>query len=579
MTIKLSEEAARALEQEGSVLVLGGPGSGKTTLALLKAQQLIPTLQPSQKILFLSFSRAAVRQVLTRTKDVLKYRERQNIRVMTYHAFCLELLRSHGQLLTGTAPRILFPGPERLAKAEHEGVWDHELVRLATQEGRYAFSTFASSSASLLQRAESVRCLISDMYPVIILDEFQDTDDSQWALVQELAKGSVLITLADPDQRIFEYQDGIDPLRLEHLREALEPTEFDLGGDNHRSPNADILKFADAVLKNAPLPGTSDVRQSGYYARNRDGMVHAAVIWMLSQLRKKGVASPTVAVLARSNPLVGDLSMVLSTAHTYNGQHLKPVDHHVVWDAELTATAAQVVAAILEWPQHDKAEGVAIALDAVAQFYDMKYAEKPSASAASDASSFRAAAEAVRLGRTPRTRAGKLLLAAHVADPGYNGDSAGDWLIARRIIEAIPQLNEVATSARFVRLFRATDEIGGRLASQWASTGTYAGARTIVRRTLEVGRVAANEREPTGGVLMMTMHKSKGKEFDGVILVEGQYRGSFFNTRGEPWPYAASRRLLRVGITRARQRVLIIRPNDALPLHQPQEITRGTRPT
>ena len=73
MTIKLSEEAARALDQEGSILVLGGPGSGKTTLALLKAQQLIPTLQPGQKTLFLSFSRAAVRQVLTRTKDVLRY--------------------------------------------------------------------------------------------------------------------------------------------------------------------------------------------------------------------------------------------------------------------------------------------------------------------------------------------------------------------------------------------------------------------------------------------------------------------------------------------------------------------------
>ena len=43
MTIKLSDEAARALEQEGSILVTGGPGSGKTTLALLKAQQLIPT--------------------------------------------------------------------------------------------------------------------------------------------------------------------------------------------------------------------------------------------------------------------------------------------------------------------------------------------------------------------------------------------------------------------------------------------------------------------------------------------------------------------------------------------------------
>ena len=297
MTFELSEEATRALEHEGSILITGGPGSGKTTLALLKAQKLIPTLQPGQRILFLSFSRAAVRQVLTRTKDVLTYGERQDIVVMTYHAFCLDLLRSHGRLLTGNAPRILFPGPERLAKAEHEGEWDEEVQRLATDEGRYAFSTFAGSSAGLLQRADSVRRLISGTYPVIILDEYQDTDDSQWSLVQEFAKGSLLITLADPGQRIFEYQDSIDPLRIEHLRETLKPAEFDLGGDNHRSPNAGILQFADAVLTNSPPPVTGDVTQVTSYARNRDATVHAAVIWMLSQLRKRAVTSPTVAVL------------------------------------------------------------------------------------------------------------------------------------------------------------------------------------------------------------------------------------------------------------------------------------------
>lgn len=568
MNIELSSEAARALEQAGSILITGGPGSGKTTLALLKAQRLIQALEPGQKILFLSFSRAAVRQVLTRTKDVLKYSERRQIQVMTYHAFCLDLLRSHGRLLAGAAPRILFPGPEQLAKAGYDGEWDQEVIRLATEEGRYAFGAFAGSSAGLLQRADSVRCLTSDMYPFVILDEFQDTDDSQWALVQELAKSSSLVVLADPDQRIFEYRDDIDPLRLELVRMVLRPTEVNLGGVNHRSPNAGILQFADAVLKNTPLPATNDVKQYAYYPNNRDGMVHAAVIWMLSQLRTQGVTSPTIAVLARSNSFVGDLSKVLSAAHTYKDQSLKPVEHHVVWDAELTAAAAQVVAAILEWPQYEKHHGVAFALDAVAHFYDVKNAEKPSAAAASSASSFRTAAEAVRAGRTPRTKAGKLLVASRDAGPEFNGDSAADWLIARRIIEAVPKLSDVATSARFVRLFRATDEIGGGLASQWDSTGTYKDARTIVRQTLEAGRVAASERDP-GGVVLMTLHKSKGKEFDGVIMVEGQHRGPFFNTRRGGPPYAASRRLLRVGITRARHSVVLIRPHGAIPLYQP----------
>ena len=62
----------------------------------------------------------------------------------------------------------------------------------------------------------------------------------------------------------------------------------------------------------------------------------------------------------------------------------------------------------------------------------------------------------------------------------------------------------------------------------------------------------------------MTIHKSKGKEFDGVLLVEGQYKGAFFRKTDNESQRAAARRLLRVGITRARHQVLIIRPQGAL---------------
>jgi DNA helicase-2/ATP-dependent DNA helicase PcrA len=71
--------------------------------------------------------------------------------------------------------------------------------------------------------------------------------------------------------------------------------------------------------------------------------------------------------------------------------------------------------------------------------------------------------------------------------------------------------------------------------------------------------------EPSG-VNLMTLHKSKGKEFDGVVLVEGAYRSKFFDDVRESPPYDASRRLLRVGITRARRRAVLVRPRGALRL-------------
>lgn len=567
MKLDLSEVAQAALDADGPILVLGGPGSGKTTLSLLKAQKLAPELKPGQEVLFLSFSRAAVRQVLVRCKDLLSSQDRHLIAVKTYHAFCMEVLRAHCHLLTGLPPRIYFPGPERVAKAAHDGDWPEERARLAREEGLYAFDEFAAASTDLVGRFACVRELIADRYPIIILDEFQDTDDWQWELVKLLSEASLLITLADPDQRIFEYDDRVDPRRLDHLREFAGPQEFDLGGDNHRSPTAGILSFADGVLRNQSPPATSDVQLARAWPNAFDATVHAGVVWTLSQLRKAGVADPSLAILCRANTFIADLSAILSTDHDYNGHTYKSVDHHVVWDAELSASAAQVIASILEWPLKPRTHAVSETLEAIAGFYELKNAIKVNKSAQATVKSVRAAREKVANSEIPRIAAAKALVAAYDAGIEYSGDPVADWRRARANVESISPLKEIFTAARFVRLFRATDELGGRLALQWSDSGNYGQAADIVRRTLDMGRVVSSNSDPRG-VVLMTMHKSKGKEFDGVVLVEGRHRSKFFDEREEP-PHEASRRLLRVGITRARHKVLILQPQGAPLLIQP----------
>ena len=68
----LCDQRRAILDGRGHMLVVGGPGSGKTTIALLKARRrVLEDLRPEQTVLFLSFSNAAIRRILESAGGVL----------------------------------------------------------------------------------------------------------------------------------------------------------------------------------------------------------------------------------------------------------------------------------------------------------------------------------------------------------------------------------------------------------------------------------------------------------------------------------------------------------------------------
>jgi DNA helicase-2/ATP-dependent DNA helicase PcrA len=350
------------------------------------------------------------------------------------------------------------------------------------------------------------------------------------------------------------------------LREHIAPAEFDLEGENHRSPDAGILQFADAVLRNRrPLPDTPDVRRLSYWPNAFAATVHAAVLWTFSALANKQIARPCVAVLCRSNAFVADLSAVLAEEHIYDGRTLPPIDHDVVWDAELSAASATVVASILEWPIEPAQAAVARTLRRIAEFYKLKNAEEPTKGAAENARKYHESAHSVTRGEVPKQKAAKALVEAYAAGIVQIGDPVPDWREARRLLHDIDALKELYREVRLVRLFRATDALASGLAERWLGSGSYGGASDLVKRILDQEKLIAADRDPEGCILM-NMYKAKGKEFDGVVLVEGAYKSGFFNIGREAPPYEPSRRLLRVALTRARTLVTLVRPQNARPL-------------
>jgi DNA helicase-2/ATP-dependent DNA helicase PcrA len=236
----------------------------------------------------------------------------------------------------------------------------------------------------------------------------------------------------------------------------------------------------------------------------------------------------------------------------------------VVWDADLSAVSGQILGSVLEWPTMSADRAAARTLALVSEYFNLKNAEQPSQSAGKSARQFREAAEALEAGRAPKIKAARHLFEAARQGFEWSGDPVRDWLRARSVFDTIETLGEIVVASKMIRLFRATDVLAAGLAELWLSQGHYGGAASFVRRTLDRERLLASEREARGCVLM-TMHKSKGKEFDGVVIVEGKYRSPFFAPGDGPL-FERSRRLLRVAITRARQVVTLIRPEGARPL-------------
>jgi DNA helicase-2/ATP-dependent DNA helicase PcrA len=232
----------------------GGPGCGKTTIALVKAATEIAnkTLAAGQRILFLSFARATVARIVQESKVRVSRDARSGIEINTYHGFAWEFIRGHGYLLTGHRVLRLLPPPDAAGRLAGIPKDDRPaaLQRFLVEDGLLGFDLFAGLTADMLEQSPRLCRILADCYPVIILDEFQDTNLDEWRMIAALGQHSRLIALADAEQRIYEFR-GADPARIGQFIERFKPTAFDFGEENNRSDGTDIVAFGNDVLTGA----------------------------------------------------------------------------------------------------------------------------------------------------------------------------------------------------------------------------------------------------------------------------------------------------------------------------------------
>jgi len=570
--ISVSTERSALLESEGHILVLGGPGSGKTTIAIKKAEREISSgfLKSGQRILFLSFARATVARVAEKSRCLIQSEDRQRLEINTYHGFAWNLLRSHGYLLRVGKPIALLPPPEaasRLAEIP-SAMRDTEKQRLFDVEGLLHFDLFARITAGLLSRSQSLATIISDAYPIIILDEFQDTNSDEWALIQTLGKRSYLIALADPEQRIYEFR-GADPRRIGEFLATYSPRQFDFGSENHRSTGTDILVFGNDLLsgvnKSKTYKDVAVTRYGFYRGRSQHFFVKAAVLEAITRRKKHGPAEWSLAVLVSAKRMM----LAVSDYLLMQTDRLPVIHHDVALDAEGPSLSASLIAGLLEGANDSDTIARRLLLDLCSHMRGRSGNNAPPTATLEIVSALSAFIESGKI--RGKNRKQLVTDAQQIADKRlrlkFSGDPGDDWLLVRSFLSeaSSEHFKQVAEDAKYLRLLRKGAALRARLGELWRSKDGYDGATLAVRDALLQEHFSVATSHWTG-VHVMTIHKAKGKEFDEVIIYEGTHQGRIVRQNATESDVAQARLSLRVAITRARLRTTILTPkNDACP--------------
>lgn len=119
----------------------------------------------------------------------------------------------------------------------------------------------------------------------------------------------------------------------------------------------------------------------------------------------------------------------------------------------------------------------------------------------------------------------------------------------------------MAGNVRMLNLVTRGSDIETSLAESWRGNGSYANAREIIRDAVLQYQLTSSKRS-SRDLIVMTVHRAKGREFDEVIVYEERYDPLLKLTPTQK-DLGSARYALNVAVTRARKRFTIITPQKA----------------
>lgn len=280
---------------EGPVLVLAGPGSGKTRVLTYRVAYLLEEIRlPPYNILAVTFTNKAAREMRDRLQNLVGEDKLRDLTIGTFHAICARFLRRDGEAV-GLAPgfvifddddqskliqeiireqnindKVYRPGQVlgAISRAKNELIapeqyvpatyWHEAVGRIykryqekLLENNAVDFDDLLVYTVQLLRDHPNLLAKYQRRYVYVHVDEFQDTNMAQYLIVKMLAgKYKNIFCVGDEDQSIYAWR-GADYRNVTRFREDFPDAKIFLLEQNYRSTQT-ILDVAHAVIRRNP---------------------------------------------------------------------------------------------------------------------------------------------------------------------------------------------------------------------------------------------------------------------------------------------------------------------------------------
>lgn len=237
------------LYQDGPLLILAGPGSGKTRVITHRIARMIADGVPGHQILALTFTNKAAEEMKLR---VARLAPQSEVWIGTFHRFCARMLRKYARIVgleenytiydTGDSAQALrramaqlhvdaaFTSPESIGRAiswaknnlitpeQYQPKSGNPLGGVVQQiypayQAKLAgsnavdFDDLLMHVATILRQNDEVRAALDERYRYIMVDEYQDTNLAQYVIARAMSCDfSNLAVTGDPDQSIYGWR-------------------------------------------------------------------------------------------------------------------------------------------------------------------------------------------------------------------------------------------------------------------------------------------------------------------------------------------------------------------------------------